>query len=229
MGWRSSHGARRDTNGPVRIEVQPADELSKPNAEDMDTRKESQAATGRPFKKGNRAAVGRRPVLARLGIPRKDLDYKNPQYETYIRYAEGYRQRRVSEMRIAHGFVSVGAMSIMATGALQLAMSRLMMDRAMQTDDMELLKKASGLANDGRQNELAAWELASREASAKTRAAASATPWLAHKNPQVRVDGTQNQPQEDQSWLVDPSPPLKKAHISAHGQEKSSGNIPQGS
>lgn len=187
MGLRASHGARRGTNGPLRIEVQPADELSKPNAEDMDARLEERARIGRPFKKGNKAAVGRRPKLARLGVNRETLDHKDPRYASSIRMAESYRQRRVMEMKVTHGFVSVGAMQIMATAALQLAMSRLMMDMASDTMDMEMMKKSSSLANDSRQNELAAWELCSREASAKTRLAANATPWLSHESPKVRA------------------------------------------
>lgn len=187
MGWRSSHGARRNTNGPVRIEVMPADEMSKPNAEDMDARLEERARIGRPFEKGNKAAAGRRPKLARLGITPEELDHKDPVYAASLRYAETYRRRRVCEMRISHGFVSVAAMGIMATSALQLAISRMMMHKGGETLDLDMMKKGSSLANDSRQNELAAWELCSREASAKTRLAANATPWLAHQDAKPRV------------------------------------------
>lgn len=230
MGWRASHGARRDTNGPVRIEVQPADELAKPNAEDMDARKAAQAATGRPFKKGNRAAAGRRPKLARLGISAADMDTKDPLLASFLRQAEGYRQRRVSELKISWGFTSVGAMSLMATASLQLAMSRYMFHKGGTGGDMELLKKASSMANDARQNELAAWELCSREASAKTRAAASATPWLAHSEAKVRVEHKSAEPEQEMPWA---SSEPKKLHIpslgDSNGQETSGGDIPQGS
>lgn len=188
MGLRSSHGARRFTNGPVRVEVLPPDELPRPNAEAMDQRLEERAKVGRPFQKGNKAAVGRRPKLARLGIDRKDLSNKDPQYQSFIYQAEGYRQRRVSEMKIAHGFVSVGAMSLISTASLQLAMSRLMMSKASDYMDFELMTKASNLSNSARQNELAAFELCSREASAKNRLAASATPWLTHQDAKPRVE-----------------------------------------
>lgn len=199
MGLRSSHGLGRDSNGPLRVEVLPADELPKPNAEDMDARLEERKRVGRPFKKGNKAAVGRRPKLARLGVDRDKLSHKDPRYVKALYMAESYRKRRVSEMRIAHGFVSVGAMSIMATAALQLAMSRFMMDVATDTMDMDLIKKSSAMANDSRQNELAAWELCSREASAKTRAAANATPWLAHEAPKVRVKEKED-PKHTLAW-----------------------------
>lgn len=233
MGWRSSHGARRDTNGPVRIEVKPADEMGRPNAEDMDVRLERQRELGRPFKKGNRAAAGRRPKLARLGIDRTDLDSKDPAYAHAVRIAESYRQRRVSEMKIAHGFASVGAMSIMATASLQLAFARMMMAKAGEgIVDMDLLKKGSSMANDGRQNELAAWELCEREASAKTRSAANQTPWLAPpKVPTVKVRVTE--PEVTLPWeaqiekaMVVPNKASSPAHLTGDEQEGSGSDIP---
>lgn len=178
MGWRTSHGARKDTNGPVRIEVQPADELKRPNAEDTDARLEEGKRNGRPFKPGNRAAVGRRPKLARLGLERSELDTTDPEYKKCLNQAESYRKRRVSEFRKVHGYVSVGAMSLIATASLQLAASRYMMKKAIESGDFGKIKLASGLANDARQNELAAWELASREGGAKAKAAQKAAPWV---------------------------------------------------
>jgi hypothetical protein len=48
----------------------------------------------------------------------------------------------------------------------QLAASRYLAAKASTTGDAGLFKQASNLANDARQNELAAWELAAREAKA---------------------------------------------------------------
>lgn len=193
MGWRSSHGARRDTNGPVRIEVQPADELVTPNAEDMDARLEEAKQIGRPFKKGNKAG-GRKPKLAKLGFDYSSIDVTDPEYTKALRRAEGYRRVRIRELKIAHGFVSVAAQGLISTAALALAVSRYLYFLSAKTGDIDLMKKASSMANDSRQNELAAWELCSREASAKTRLSANATPWLSHEEAKPRIATKSKEP-----------------------------------
>ena len=53
------------------------------------------------------------------------------------------------------------------THTLQLAASRYLFDQGARTGDPSLLKTASQLANDSRQNLLAAYELAQREAQAR--------------------------------------------------------------
>lgn len=206
MGFRKGHG-HSGSGKAVVIEVLPADELRKPNAEDIDARLDVQKAIGRPFVKGNRAARGRRPKLARLGLERsKGLDTKDPRYSSFLRQAESYRQRRVSEMKMTHGFVSVGAMSIIATASLQLAMSRFMMAVAADDMDTDMMKKASSLANDARQNELAAWELCQREAGAKARMSTAAAPWLTHKNPKVRVEEEEKSLEWEEAVLPEEAP-----------------------
>jgi hypothetical protein len=180
MGWRTAHGRNKSQGDVVSIEVQPADELSVPNASDMDTRLAERKRIGRPFQPGNKAARGRKPKLARLGIDKDTIKASSTLYSNYLRQAEMYRVRRIQELRIAHGFVSVAAASLVATAALALAGSRYLSALAVQSDfpDMDMLKKSAELATQARQNELAAWELCSREASAKTRASANETPWM---------------------------------------------------
>ena len=52
------------------------------------------------------------------------------------------------------------------SAALAMAASRFVHCLASETGDAAMFKQASALANDARQNELAAWELAARESKA---------------------------------------------------------------
>lgn len=61
---------------------------------------------------------------------------------------------------------------MVASAGLQLAASRWAFDRGAEQNDASLIKLGSSLANDSRQNLLAAYELATREAAARQAAAA---------------------------------------------------------
>jgi hypothetical protein len=65
------------------------------------------------------------------------------------------------------GGVGSGPSSMVASAALQLAASRFLFDQAGATGDAATFKLASQLANDSRQNLLASYELATREAAAR--------------------------------------------------------------
>ena len=121
-----------------------------------------------PFQPGNRAAAGRKPKLALLGVEVADAD---PKYQKALSRAAYYRRRRCSELAAVHGYVSSGASSLIASGALALCASRYLYELASVTGDPELLKRASNLANDARQNELAAWELCARESAQRPKKA----------------------------------------------------------
>jgi hypothetical protein len=58
---------------------------------------------------------------------------------------------------------------LIESAGAQLAASRYLHARASEKGEIALFKQASALANDARQNELAAWELAAREAKARPR------------------------------------------------------------
>ena len=163
MALRTGHG---NGAGVPRIEVCPADELPAPNAAETAANAALRAARGRPFEEGNRAACGRRPKLALLGV---SADATDPRYALALRRASRYRKRRCSELATVHGYVSAGAASLIASASLALCASRYLYEVAAATGDPETLKRASALANDARQNELAAWELATREAAARPR------------------------------------------------------------
>ena len=165
MALRNGHGAGA---GVPRVEVLPPDELPQPNAHDTAANLAIRSRKGKPFEPGNRAAAGRRPKLALLGVA---VDATDPRYALALRRAGRYRKRRCSELAATHGYVSAGAASLIASAALALCASRYLYEVAAGTGDAETMKRASALANDARQNELAAWELASREAQARPKPA----------------------------------------------------------
>jgi hypothetical protein len=164
---RKSHGVAYPT-------TLPADEL--PDASGSGAA--VMAARGKPFQKGNRAGVGRRPKLALLGV---EVDAADPRYERALKRASRYRKRRCSELLHAHGFVSAGVAAMVASAALALCASRYLYEVAAQTGDPDTLKRASQLATDARQHELAAFEVCARESRARATAPA-ASPWLLEEN-----------------------------------------------
>ncbi len=161
MATRTGHGKGA---GVPRVEVLPCDELPTPNARETAANLASRRARGRPFERGNRAAAGRRPKLALLGV---GVDAVDPRYALALRRAARYRKRRCSELAALYGYVSAGAASMIASASLALCASRYLYEVAAETGDADTLKRASALGNDARQNELAAFELAAREAKAR--------------------------------------------------------------
>lgn len=158
---REGHGQGA---GRPHIEVLPPDEHVTPNAAETAANLAERRRRGRPFEPGNRAAAGRRPKLALLGVT---VDATDPRYALALRRAGRYRRRRCSELAAVHGYVSAGVSSLIASAALALCASRYLYELAAETGDADTLKRASALSNDARQNELAAWELASREAAGR--------------------------------------------------------------
>jgi len=67
----------------------------------------------------------------------------------------------------AGGELGPAPSTMVASAGLQLAGSRWAFDQGAQKDDASLIKLGSTLANDSRQNLLAAYELATREGSAR--------------------------------------------------------------
>jgi hypothetical protein len=171
MGWRKGHG---NGKGQPRIETLPADELPTPNAATTVASLAERRARGKPFEPGNRAAVGRRPKLALLGV---DVDRADPRMVLALRRANRYRKQRCAELSVTFGGCSAGVSGLVASASLALCASRFLYELGAELGDAELLKRASSLANDARQNELAAWELASREGKARPAPKGDA-PWM---------------------------------------------------
>ncbi len=143
------------------------------------------------FKKGNTAAKGRKPAAANLGIPMKYIDTADVRYRRFIRNASYYRKARCRELSQVHGFLSAGATNLVASASLSMAVSRytytLSMEETDRKEAAKLITLASKLANDAKQLELAAWELASREAEAiRAMKKEEETPvWLVRSEPGV--------------------------------------------
>jgi hypothetical protein len=139
---------------------------------------------GKPFTKGNRAARGRRPKLARLGIDMKYLDIKDERYRGCLRRAEYYLARRCRELCVAFGYVSAGVSGILSTAALQLAASKYIHQAASEAAGVDmgkmlkLLELGTKLANGSRQNEISAWELCAKECAATRSRVSEMAPWL---------------------------------------------------
>ncbi len=173
MALRSGHGSG---SGVPRIEVLPADELpagipaSARESEPADRVERGLFARGNGLAaEGGRAKAGQTRLARRLsllGLP------EGAPFAPYRRAASAFRRFQVSRLASTVGAGECGPApaSIVATAALQLASSRYLFDRAAVGDcDPKALELASRLANDSRQNLLAAHELCAREAKARPR------------------------------------------------------------
>lgn len=163
MTLRAAHGNGADAL--LRSERRPLDEIPPLNANDTAAGLALAANRGRPFTPGNRAAAGRKPALALLGVP---VDAADPRYRRALRKAAAYRQRRTRELAIQHGgYLGAGPAAMLASSALALAASRVLHELAAETLDADLFVKAAQLADKARQQELTAVDLADREAKAR--------------------------------------------------------------
>lgn len=142
MAWRTGHGARK---GPPRIEVLPADEIPEPVP-----------------------GVAQRGGATKVKLIRYAVLPDDAIWGVYAKHAEQFRKHHCKELaKMAGGKCGAGPSSIIATAALQLAVSRWMFEEGAKTCDPNLLKQASNIADSSRQNLLAAYELAVKEAHAR--------------------------------------------------------------
>lgn len=89
-------------------------------------------------------------------------------FAPYRAAAESFVAHHLDELaRLAGGRVGSGPSTMVSSAALQLAASRFAFDRAAETGDISTMRLGSQLATDSRQNLLAAYELAVREAEAR--------------------------------------------------------------
>ncbi len=160
MALRSGHGVGA---GSPRIEVLPPDELP-PATPGLPVRA-GRDAQGR-FVRGNAEGQSKRVkpgVRGALG-----LDKADPRYKVFARWGARYGAYRRRELAQAHGGrISAGVGAIVESAAQAMAASRFVQALASETGDPELFKQAAALASTARQHELAAWELAAREAQAQ--------------------------------------------------------------
>ncbi len=117
---------------------------------------------------GNRAAVGRKPVLALLGV-KAELVPKASRAD--LKRADRYRQRRVREVAGAHGYASAGTCAVLGSAALVLASQRQVSLLAFKSGDPALHKLAADLAEKHSQLEIKAGFMAKDESAARPRRA----------------------------------------------------------
>lgn len=155
MALRTGHG---NGAGVPRVEVRAPDELPAPVPAPL-------AVAGG---QGQRRADGTADqefakLLGRLGGLAKSSGFA-----PYRQLAADFTaQHTVALAAMAGGQVGPAPSSMVASAGLQLGASRWAFDRGAKRRDPALLKLGSTLANDSRQNLLAAYELAVREAKAR--------------------------------------------------------------
>ena len=173
MALRSGHGTGA---GVPRVEVLPPDELPAgvpaPLADDVTPVRrrqdgkiadaESAKALGR---RGGEAKARRVRLVDSLGL-KKIADAAT--FKPYRDAAEEFVSHHLGELaKSSGGLVGPGPSTMVASAGLQLAASRWAFDRGAAENDAAFIKLGSALANDSRQNLLAAYELAVREATAR--------------------------------------------------------------
>lgn len=161
MALRKGHG---NGAGSPRIEVLPPDEL--PSATGSITVRSERTPDGR-FAAGNTVSKSGR-LRPRIGVT-VSLETDSA-IRPYLKWGRRYAAHRRNELALMHGgTISAGVGALIETASLELAHSRYLAARAAETCDADTMKRAASLADSARQNELAAWELAAREAKAPGR------------------------------------------------------------
>jgi hypothetical protein len=102
------------------------------------------------------------------------------EYSNYHRLASEWRDAHLTQLSatVGGGEVGPGPASIVSTAAIQLGASRYLADVGARDGSAKMLLAASQLANDSRQNLLAAHELAAKEAKARPPDPKSVPFWL---------------------------------------------------
>ena len=179
MSLRTGHGTGA---GQPRVEVLPADELPAPvpgEPEPLKRRQDGTIADSETARRlgalGGRAKGRSIRLVDSLGLKKIAEDAAFAPYRTA---ADDFVKEHLAALAMqAGGSVGTGPSTMVASAGLQLAGSRYCFDSAAETGDTKLLKLASQLANDSRQNLLAAYELAVREAQAR-KASPANRPWM---------------------------------------------------
>lgn len=167
MALRSPHGKAAQHSPAPRVEVPPVDELGKGVPAPMPAvAGPERDASGRflpgaksSATKGGRAKRGRLAIATRLGLEKFDAD---PAFAPYLHEAEAFARAERKRLRetVAGGETSAAVDSTVLSAAWQLAASKYLMALGFETGDPKVLAQASRLANDHRQNLLAAHHLA---------------------------------------------------------------------
>ena len=181
MALRAGHGTGK---GQPRIEVMPPDELPQPvpavpdvtePSTGVDRRQDGTVATPEAARvlgaRGGRARA-RIALASGLALRGRDglkSDFRSHKaFKSYEKAAAYFRRVHTAELaRLGGGVCGSGPSSMVASAALALAASRFLYSLAAAKADPGLFKQASQLANDSRQNLMAAYEMVVREAKAR--------------------------------------------------------------
>lgn len=171
MTLRTGHG---NGAGVPRVEVLPADELpagvpapEQPSqaaiVRDSQGRLADHESARRLGARGGKAKAGQTALSASVGLGKR---FSVPEFQPYAKAARAFRRTQVTRLAqtVGGGECGPAPASMVASAALQLAASRFAFE---VLGDMKL---GSQLANDSRQNLLAAHELAAKEAQARPQA-----------------------------------------------------------
>jgi hypothetical protein len=172
---RAGHG---DGAGTPHVEV-PLKDMRPANADDTATNLADRKRRGKPFEPGNRAAEGRKPVLALLAV---SADVVPEPSRRDLKRADRYRQRRVREVRIVHGYADAGTCAVLGSAALVLASQRQVAALAFQSGDPTLHKLAADLAEKHSQLEIKASFMAKDAAAARPKTT-KIPPWFIQDPP----------------------------------------------
>jgi hypothetical protein len=178
MARRAAHGTAARGGVLVVHEALPFDELARPDPQPdaggpVNRRPDgtvADSASARELgRRGGRASQLYSRILRSLGLVELAADHAFYPYETAGQdFADSYI---ASLARMFDGTCGEGPASIVKTSGLQLAVSRYFYDQGKQTGDVKLLGQASQLGNDSRVSAGSAYELQSREAEARAKAA----------------------------------------------------------
>jgi hypothetical protein len=184
MALRAGHGMGA---GQPRIEVLPPDELpspvssaAAPPAVPLAFRQDGKiadSATAREIgRRGGEAKARRVRLVDSLGLSSL---VEQTTFGPYRAAAEEFvAHHRACLAQQAGGELGPAPSTMVASAGLQLAASRWAFDQGAQKNDASLIKLGSALANDSRQNLLAAYELAIREGKGRDAHVGGLPPWM---------------------------------------------------
>lgn len=158
---RRAHGT--GAGAIVRIEQPPADELSKPTASTADTVRSERCADGR-FAPGNAVARSRKIRAGAHGVLMALEAQADPAWRAASSWGRRYSAHRRAELLTAHGHLSAGAAAMVDDAAGIRADAKYLQARARADGNGALARASASMLSEAKQLELAAWELASREA-----------------------------------------------------------------
>ncbi len=172
MTLRKGHGRGA---GTPRVEVLPPDEqpfapagAAAPQIErDDGGRVRDSEAARRMARMPRRSAFLPREIAA------------HPKFAEHDRRRREWLRRRRDELHASTGGVSHGVGAMLSSAAWLYAGGECAAELAAETMDLDLFKVAATLTSTARQHDLAAWELAVREAKARVEATpATDVPWM---------------------------------------------------